>query len=672
MKKRPLGWTLIAVLVALTAGYWLGGRDGSSTRHSADSTAADPAAIQFWTCSMHPQIRQPGPGSCPLCGMDLIPVTDRAGGGGTDLRELTLSPAAIKLAEVQTAPVERRFVTKQVRMVGKVDFNETKLAYITAWIPGRLDRLYVDYTGVPVEKGDHMVSLYSPELLEAQEELIQAVQTADALAESDSSLLKERSRRTAQSSRDKLRLWGLSDEQIQKIEREKQPSDRLTINAPISGVVIQKSARQGMYVQEGTQIYTISDLSLLWVRLNAYESDLTWIHYGQEVEFETEAYPGEVFKGKIAFIDPMLDPLTRTVKVRVNLPNPDGRLKPEMFVRAIVRSRIASTGKVMDPGLAGKWISPMHPEIVKDNPGECDVCGMDLVSAESLGYVSADAGAEQAPLVIPASAPLITGKRAVAYVEKAPGTYEGREIELGPRASNFYLVRSGLEEGERVVIRGNFKIDSAIQILGRRSMMNPGDPESGSDPDHDPDHDHGHTHTAGAEVGQVGQVAVMEVPAAFRTQLGDAIAAYLDLQHALSHDDFPSTLKHAGMFRQKLDGIDMSRLDAPAHAAWMTHLATLRDGADAIAAASNLTLARKLFELVSNALIRTVRQFGGTDAPPLFRYHCPMAFGGRGADWIQATEGVENPYYGSKMFKCGSLEETLGVARNVEPEHHHE
>jgi Cu(I)/Ag(I) efflux system membrane fusion protein len=230
-----------------------------------------------------------------------------------------------------------------------------------------------------------------------------------------------------------------------------------------------------MYVQTGTKIYTIADLSQLWVKLDAYESDMMWVRYGQEVEFFTESYPGEVFKGTISFIDPVLNARTRTVKLRVNVANPDGKLKPEMFVRAVVRAKVAQGGRVMAKAMAGKWICPMHPDVVKDTMGSCDICGMDLVTTESLGYVKVDAP-KVAPLVIPASAPLITGKRAVVYVQlpkTEKPTYEGREVVLGPRAGDYYLVKEGLAEGEIVVTNGNFKIDSALQIQAKPSMMSP-------------------------------------------------------------------------------------------------------------------------------------------------------------------------------------------------------
>ncbi|MDT8428810.1 MAG: efflux RND transporter periplasmic adaptor subunit [Pseudomonadales bacterium] len=405
-------------------------------------------------------------------------------------RQLRLSPTAMKLAEIQTTAVEKRFVANEIRMVGKVDYDETRVATISAWIPGRLERLYVDYTGVSVQPGDHLVSIYSPDLYIAQQELMQAAQ-AVAAEISGNQRIQERNAATLQATREKLRLWGLTPEQIGRIEQSRELSDLLTIYSPISGIIIHKQALEGMYVKTGDHIYTIADLSQLWVRLDAYESDLSWLHYGQEVEFVTEAYPGKPFRGRIAFIDPVLNPDTRTVKVRVNVPNPEGQLKPGMFVRAIVHASVNTEGKIDDPALAGKWISPMHPEIIRDQPGACDVCGLPLVSTESLGYATADMAQSSAPLIIPASAPLITGKRAVVYVADAndPGIFEGREIVLGPRAGNFYHVLSGLQEGEQVVVHGAFKIDSEIQIQAGPSMMSP----EGGGPV--PGHDHGATPT---------------------------------------------------------------------------------------------------------------------------------------------------------------------------------
>ena len=452
----------------------VGGAIGYLVAHSGAVTApqtastADKAA--WWTCSMHPQIKLPKPGKCPICFMPLIPLESEAD-EDSNPRQLTLSPNAVALAEIETTPVRREYATAEIRMVGKVAYDETKVANITAWVGGRLDRLFVDYTGIAVRKGDHLVSLYSPDLIVAQKELLQTWKAHNR----PNNPAPELTASTLASTEEKLRLLGVLPAQIEAVKQRGSTLDHLTVYSPIGGIVIEKLANQGMYVKTGTKIYTIADLSVVWINLEAYESDLPWLRYGQAVEFTTESLPGETFRGKIAFIDPIVDEKTRTVRVRVNAPNPEGKLKPGMFVRAVVRSRLAAGGRVFDTSLMGKWISPMHPEIVKDGPGKCDVCGMDLAPASELGYATPEEMPEL-PLVIPASAPLVTGKRAVVYVQSPDAekpTFEGREIVLGPRAGDQYIVARGLREGERVVTNGSFKIDSALQIRARPSMMSP-------------------------------------------------------------------------------------------------------------------------------------------------------------------------------------------------------
>jgi Cu(I)/Ag(I) efflux system membrane fusion protein len=469
---RRIGLAAALVGIGLVGGYVV------ATSGPGDTAAVSPAQApsnhsQKWYCSMHPQIVRDRPGQCPICEMDLIPMPENTA-AETGSRELVVSEAAAKLMEIQTSPVQRQFAANEVRMVGKIQYDETRVKAIAAWVPGRLDRLFVDFTGTTVRKGDHLVSLYSPELISAQAELLQAGKAVRSAGETSSEYLAKSTASTLQAARQKLQLLGLTPGQIEQIEQSGAPVTHLTIYSPIGGVVIQKMASEGMYVETGTQIYAVADLSQVWVKLDAYESDLSWIRYAQKVQFSTEAYPGETFTGQISFIDPVLDPTTRTVKVRVEVPNAEGRLKPEMFVRAVVRVQMAQGGKVVDPDLAGKWTSPMHPSVVKPGPGVCDISGMELVPAESLGY--APAGADAAPLVIPETAPLITGKRAVVYIRQPDTptpTFIGREIVLGPKAGDYYVVQSGLHEGEQVVTRGNFKIDSALQIQGKPSMMNP-------------------------------------------------------------------------------------------------------------------------------------------------------------------------------------------------------
>ena len=444
---------ILFIIVALIAGFFIRGCFAPSPPPPLSPSAE--ATPEVYTCSMHPQIQLPKFGKCPICFMDLIPLDAGDDEGGD--REISISAYAAKLMELETSPVERRFAEAEVRMVGKVDYDETRVSYISAWVPGRIDRLFVDYTGIPVKKGEHLAELYSPDLLTAQEELLQSIKHNPSLIES---------------AREKLRLWGFTSEQIADIEKRGTPSDHMTIYSPIGGIVIHKNATEGLYVKTGSQIYTIADLSKVWIQLDAYESDINWLRYGSKVEFTTETHPGITFEGTISFIDPIINPATRTAKVRVIVDNQTGQLKPGMFVRAVARPQVAEGGRVMNPDLAGKWISPMHPEVVKDEPGPCDACGMPLVTAESLGYVAGNGS--NAPLLIPATAALRTGKRAVVYVEipdQDKPTYEGREIVLGTRLGNFQVVESGLEEGERVVTRGAFKLDAELQIRAKPSMM---------------------------------------------------------------------------------------------------------------------------------------------------------------------------------------------------------
>lgn len=678
---------LVLIIISFISGFLLRGSPERSTEsdmhvHDTDEVSGEKAE-EWWTCSMHPTIRLPKPGKCPICAMDLIPVTSDTQGGETSARELSLSPRAAKLAEVEMVQVERKFVQKEIRMVGKVEYDETRLKYITAWLPGRIDRLYVDYTGIQVRKDDHLVYIYSPDLLTAQEELIQALKAKEELKDSKLSSITETAGLTIDAAREKLSLLGLTKEQIADFEKRGEPVDHVTIYSPVAGIVIHKNAVEGIYVNTGTKIYTIADLSQVWVKLDVYESDLAWIRYGQKVEFHAEAYPGEMFTGKIAFIDPVLNEKTRTIKIRVNVPNPDGKLKPDMFVRSVVYSRVAEGGKVIDQSIANSYICPMHPEIVEKNPGVCDICEMDLVKAEKLGYSNPTTSVK--PLVIPASAPLITGKRAVVYVSVPGknGTYEGREIILGPRAGDYYLVKGGLAEGEMVVVNGNFKIDSAIQILAKPSMMSP---EGGIAP---AGHNHGdqpvravspvekehvhdmtesktekeHEHKTGEE-SKTGDEQTIKYDALneFMMQLDKVFEAYFHIQFALSHDNLEESGAGAKHMQMVLDKVDMSLLSGESHMVWMKELEIIVKSGKTIENSKDIAASRTAFISLSQSMINALNIFGTTSANSIYRFHCPMADNKKGADWLQNKSETENPFYGSSMLKCGDLVETISTA----------
>lgn len=583
-------WILVGAAVLFLLGYWAGS-DGGGQAPGGDNHVHQEAVGQLWTCSMHPQIKKPGPGACPICGMDLIPVqTHPAGELGP--RQLKLTPTAVKLAEIELAEVQRRSVSGHLRMVGKVDYDETSVRRISAWIPGRIDRLFVAFTGAAVQKGQPLVSLYSPDLIVAQEELRQARLALGQEGGGASGKVADVARRTIDSVKEKLRLLGLSPRQVETLTGAAELKDHLVIPSPAGGVVIHKNAVEGMYVKAGTPIYTVADLSTVWVKMDAYEADLKWLRLGQTVQLEAEAFPGERFAGTVAFIDPVIDSTTRTAKVRVNVPNPGGKLKPEMFVKASLESS-----------------------------GERDTT---------------------APLVIPASAPLLTGTRAVVYVavDRSNGVYEGRIVELGAKAGDFYVVKSGLAEGDLVVANGAFKIDSDLQIRGKPSMMSPDGGASSS----------GHQH-------QQMPVATQQVPKAFSASIRSLLDSYLDVQKALGGDDEAGARKQLKGFSAALGRVDMKLLQGDDHMDWMKYDKQLRDILARMNGGKNIDELRTSFSDLTDRVIETVTRFGGAMDKTLYRFHCPMALDNKGAYWLQDQADPQNPYFGASMLICHDFKE---------------
>jgi Cu(I)/Ag(I) efflux system membrane fusion protein len=431
-------WIVLPIVAAVAFGLggWLLG--GSKAPALGSETHAYEPAETIWTCSMHPQIQQAEPGQCPICGMDLVPVEKSVAGDEDNAGRVSLSERAKILARVRTTEATHLGSGRvERRLLGRVDYDERSLRTVTAWIGGRIDRLYVSTTGERVKRGQVIATLYSPEMYTAHQDLIQARQQFERLQEGATPSAGRAAEAALKASRDRLRLLGVPDGELRAMERVDKPSERARIRTPFGGTVIERLATQGNYVETGTGLYRVADLSTLWVQLDAYESDLSMLKPGQSVLLRVEALPGEVFKGRVTFVDPVLDPNTRTARVRIEVKNQDRRLRPGMFVEASVQS-------------------------------------------DGAGNV-----AKEAPLVIPATAPLFTGRRSVVYVELPEAvepTYEARVVTLGSRMGDLYPVLSGLQDGERVVVHGAFAIDADLQIQGGDSMMKlPGDDASAAD-----------------------------------------------------------------------------------------------------------------------------------------------------------------------------------------------
>jgi len=403
---------IIIISVTLLAGIFLGwlffhsgGKNENKHDHSSEVVQGT-----IWTCSMHPQIRMEQPGKCPICGMELIPLV-KSSTASIDPAAIHLNKEAAQLANVLTSIVSKQKPVKEVRLYGKVQADERLFQSQTAHVPGRIEQLSVNFTGETVVKGQILAEIYSPELITAQQELLETVKTKQLQPE------------LYEASKEKLRQWKLTDDQIAKIESSGIVQNNFEVVSNTAGTVIARRVNNGDHVAQGTVLYDIADLSKVWVMFDAYESDLQFLHIGEKLSFTLQALPGIDFSGNIIFIDPVIDPVTRVAKVRVETGNQSGKLKPEMFATGIVSTTLNE---------------------YRNN------------------------------MVIPKSAVLWTGKRSIVYV-KQPGDepiFKLREIGLGPMLGKSYVVTDGLWEGEEIVTSGTFSVDAAAQLEGKPSMMN--------------------------------------------------------------------------------------------------------------------------------------------------------------------------------------------------------
>jgi Cu(I)/Ag(I) efflux system membrane fusion protein len=417
-----------------------------------------------YTCPMYCVPPMQKPGKCPVCGMDLVgmPLGEYHHREGPPI--IRFSAEAVKSAGIQVAAVERKMVTKAIRLFGKIEYDPVEQFKVTAFAPGVIDRIYVKRAGQSVRAGDPLFDMHSSELFVLEQDLfVELKHFPDAVddrpargqiykrqmrpprrqfnlpkageaPEAEVAAKRAAMEKLPQIQR-KMMLLGLSKNDIDTVMARGLPSGISTVITPTTGIVQQQLAFKGSYVNTGETVFTIANPKYVWARLDGYASDFPWIRLGQEAEFRVDAYPEETFKGKVQYLDPEFDPQTRTFKVGVLYTDSRKRLKPNMLVRCVIRSRMTAGGVTASGGK------------VKEAP----------------------------PLVIPDTAPLVTGNRAVVYVEVPgqPGTYEGREVVLGPRARDYYVVKHGLQAGDKVVVNGSFKIDSAVQILAKPSMMEP-------------------------------------------------------------------------------------------------------------------------------------------------------------------------------------------------------
>jgi membrane fusion protein, copper/silver efflux system len=586
---------------------------------------------QVWTCSMHPQIRRNKPGKCPICSMDLIPLIESSVHNNNKQR-VTLSDRAIKLAEVQTSKVIRKKAFLELMLNGKIVYDETKSANIVAHFSGRIEKLFANYTGIYVKKETHLAEIFGSDIYVDQREIFIAHNSLIKAQREKDPKIKAEIMRTYDSVMNKMRVLGFTKEQVEKIIKRGKVKDTLILYAPISGTVVKKNVVEGQHFKKGDNLFIISDLDKLWLNLDAYEQDLPFLKYGQKVEFEVKAIPGKKFESMIVFIDPVLNKNTRTSNVRVVVDNKKHLLKPEMFVQAKVFVQIGVNGVIQAETLKNKWISPMHPQIIKDHPGNCDICGMELVPAESTKYFKGSKDIGLQPLTIPASAALITGKRAVVYVEIKPSTYEARNVLIGPKVGNDYIVKSGLHEGEKVVTNGSFKIDSELQIKSGNAGMMYQFNNSESTENIKPEQSSNNIKTA--------QTAILDF--------------YFDLQIMLSEDNAKDTVKTAKLFEDYLNSLNENQINKFKEK-FKINITDVAEIVNKISQIKNINDIRASFFVLTKILTPYLKHLEHIINIKIYLYECSMAFNNKGAYWFQDTESIANPYFGTSMKKCGTL-----------------
>lgn len=606
MKKyRFFSNIYISYFLILILGLFLGwlmfhssGDKGVTSQATELNEHSENEQTTIWTCAMHPQIRMDHPGKCPICGMDLIPL-EQSSSSGIDPDAVKMTNEAIGLANVETTIVGMKKPVKEVRLYGKVQADERLFQSQVAHVPGRIEKLTVNFTGETIRQGQVLAEIYSPELITAQQELLETAKTKQLQPE------------LYEASKEKLRQWKLSDDQISQIEASGKTMDNFKVLSNTSGTVTARRVNTGDHVSAGTVLYDIADLSKVWVLFDAYESDLQFISSGKKITFTIQALPGIEFSGNVAFIDPVIDPVTRVAKVRVEAANSSGKLKPEMFATGIISSDLSDYRK---------------------------------------------------SIVIPRSAVLWTGKRSIVYV-KQPGTgepvFKMREIGLGPALGDSFIVTDGLSEGEEIVTNGTFSVDASAQLAGKPSMMNT---SGGVAPA-------GHQHGGEMQGMQMPDKqdnkqtdsqadARLNVSMDFIMQLNTVYKNYLDIKNALVSSDASKASKAAIAFQGVLSKVDMKLLQGDAHMRWMDILDKLNTTAGTIGSEVSVDDQRSAFSVLSDHMYKTVKVFGLMNKTVYYQF-CPMFNNNKGAFWLSELKDIRNPYFGDQMLTCGETREIL-------------
>ena len=588
--KQTLVYIGLLAIGVLVGWLFFGASSNNEIEHNHDMVKDN---TQMWTCSMHPQIMQPEAGDCPICGMDLIPAETSSEGLLAD--QFKLSNNAMALANVQTTKIG--LSTKEdnlIKLSGKIAENEEANTVQVSYFSGRLERLNVSFTGEKVSKGQLLATIYSPELYAAQQELL----TTASLKESQPALYR--------AVRNKLKLWKLSESQINQIEESGKVRENIPVYATVSGTVTEKLVEQGDYVKQGQVLLKVTNLNTVWANFDVYENQIDKFKKGQEVTVTTNAYANKDFKGNVDFIDPILNTRTRTVTLRVVLNNQNDVFKPGMFVK---------------------------------------------------GHIAGLKGDTSETVTIPSSAVLWTGERSIVYIKpnSSEPIFEMRKITLGNQIGDSYEVLDGLNNGDVIVTNGTFTVDAAAQLQGKKSMMNK---EGGTFNTGHEGHLDMETYVINEATNEFSLKERISVSKDFQKQLKIVFDTYIKLKDALVKDDVTTAKAESKQLLNSLSKIDMTLLkNNDNHNAWMLLQKEIKASANAISELTDIKNQRHHFKSLSAHLITAVQLFGVNEK--VFVEFCPMADNNNGAYWLSTEEKVINPYFGDAMLTCGEVKQVI-------------
>ena len=581
--KKYIIYTGLLVIGLLFGWFFFSNSATKETEHNDSETLE---TNQKWTCSMHPQIMQPEAGDCPICGMDLIPVKTSA--EGLNANEFKLTKNAMALANIQTSTVgNSTSKDATIKLSGKIGENEEANVVQTSYFSGRVERLNISSTGQEVKKGQLLATIYSPELFAAQQELI----TASSSKESRPALYK--------AVRNKLKLWKISESQIDQIEASRKVKQNFPIYATVSGTVLVKLVEQGDYVKQGQTLLKITNLNMVWALFDVYENQVELFKKGQDITVTSAAYPNKEFKMKVDFIDPTLNSVTRTVKLRVILNNKKREFKTGMFVEGTIENTISD---------------------------------------------------KEQGLMIPSSAILWTGERSVVYLKTNPDEpiFEMKEITIGKQLGEQYEVIDGLQRGDEIVTNGTFTVDASAQLQGKKSMMNKEGEETMT----------GHEGHLGMEMSSATKNERLKVSVKFQEQLKIVFNNYIKLKDALVKDDADDVIIEAKNTLSSLTKVDIKLLkDEKAHTDWMVLHKEIKSSVSSISEETNIKAHRSHFKRLSMHLTSAIETFGINEI--VYSQYCPMADNNNGAYWLSEQKKVINPYFGEAMLTCGEVKQVI-------------